>query len=84
MSHTGTPGHGVQDALDREVALVSSAVDLVASGGATATTVAGLRLTDLVIEIVKPRADRAGVVIEPLWGGDESTSDVRVRRLAAT
>ena len=56
-----------------------SAVNLVASGGAKSTTVVGLRLTDAVIEIVRPIATERGVVLEPLWGSDEGTIDVRVR-----
>ena len=56
-----------------------SAVDLVATGGAPSTMVAGLRLTDAVIEIVRPSPATAGVVVEPLWSADEDTADVRVR-----
>ena len=70
----------VQRAIDREVDLVMSAVNLVASGGSPSVMVAGLHLTDAVIEIVQPDATRAGVVLEPLWGSDETTRDVRVTR----
>jgi len=73
-------GREVQRAIDREVELVTSAIDLVASGGASSTMVVGLRLTDSVIEIVRPLAAHRGVVVEPLWGPDETTNDVRVRR----
>jgi hypothetical protein len=69
----------VQHALDREVELVMSAIDLVAGQGAPSATVGGLRMTDLVIEIVRPLAAQRGVVVEPLWGADETTTDVRVR-----
>jgi hypothetical protein len=80
------PGQGaqhVQDTIDREVDLVLSAINLVASGGAPSTTVAGLRLTDAVIEIVAPVANERGVVVERLWGPDETTNDVRVSRRVA-
>ncbi len=70
----------VRDAIDREVELVMSAIDLVASGGAPSTTVGGLRLTDVVVDLVGPIAAERGVVIERLWGPDETTNDVRVRR----
>jgi hypothetical protein len=79
MKESGGSRLDVQHALDREVELVTSAIDLVAGHGAPSATVAGLRLTDLVIEIVGPRAAERGVVVEPLWGADESTTDVRVR-----
>ena len=72
--------HDVQHAIDREVELVTSAINLVASGGAPSTMVIGLRLTDAVIEIVQPLAAQRGVVVDPLWGPDETTCDVRVHR----
>ena len=71
----------IHRSIDREVDLVMSAVDLVASGGAPSTMVVGLRLTDAVIEIVRPRAVERGVVVEPVWGPGEETADVRVRRM---
>lgn len=71
----------IRRSIDREVDLVMSAVDLVASGGATSTMVVGLRLTDAVIEIVRPGAAQRGVVLEPMWGPGEETMDVRVRRI---
>lgn len=73
----------VRRTIDREVDLLMSAVNLVASGAAPSTLVAGLRLTDSVIEIVRPLAAQRGVVVEPLWGPDETTNDVRVRRETA-
>lgn len=84
MNERGAPGREVQRAIDREVELVTSAIDLVASGGAPSTMVVGLRLTDSVIEIVRPLAAQRGVVVEPLWGPDETTNDVRVRRETAS
>ena len=70
----------VRRAIDREVELVLSAVNLVATGGAPSTMVVGLRLTDAVVEIVRPIATDRGVVVEPLWSADEDTADVRVFR----
>ena len=70
----------VRQAIDREVELVLSAVNLVASGGAPSTMVVGLRLTDAVVEIVRPIAGERGVIVEPLWTADEETADVRVFR----
>jgi hypothetical protein len=70
----------VERTLDREVELLMSAVLLVASGGAPSTTVAGLRLAEAVMAIVQPRAVERGLIMEGLWGPDEGTCDVRVRR----
>jgi hypothetical protein len=68
-------------AIDHEVDLVNSAVDLVASGGARSTIVAGLRLSEPVVAIVRPRAAERGIDIELLWGSGETTADVRIRRI---
>ncbi len=73
----------VRHAIDREVELVLSAVNLVASGGAPSAMVVGLRLTDAVVEIVRPIATDRGVVVQPLWSADEDTTDVRVYREVA-
>jgi hypothetical protein len=84
MKEPGAAALELQQSIDREVDLVSSAIDLVASGAARSSTVAGLRLTELVIQIVGPRALARGVVVEPLWGPDETSNDVRVRREATS
>jgi len=70
----------VERTLDREVELLMSAIYLVASGGAPAATVAGLRLAEAAMAIVRPRAVERGLMMEALWGPDERTCDVRVRR----
>ena len=80
MTDPEAAARDIQRAIDREVELVTSAINLVASGGAPSTMVVGLRLTDAVIEVVLPLAAKLGVDIEPLWSSDETTSDVRVRR----
>ena len=80
MNDLETESATVRRAIDREVELVLSAVNLVASGGAPSTMVVGLRLTDAVVDIVRPIAGDRGVVVEPLWSADEETADVRVYR----
>jgi len=80
MNDTTTDRTGVQSAIDREVDLVNSAIDLVAAGGAQSALVGGLRLADAVLEIVSPHARAAGISLEPLWGADEGVTDIRVRR----
>jgi hypothetical protein len=84
MNETPTDGPDLQSAIDREVEVVMSAINLVASGGAPAATVGNLRLLDAVLEIVGPRARAAAVTLEPLWGPDETVTDVRIRRAAGT
>jgi hypothetical protein len=70
----------VQRTIDREVDLLSSAIYLVASGVAPSATVAGLKLGEAVMTVVGSLAADRGLVLEPLWGGDEGGVDVRVRR----
>lgn len=72
----------VERTLDREVALVMSAVNLVATGGARSAIVAGLRLAEAAITVARPQAMERSLVLEALWGPDERTCDVRVRRPA--
>ena len=83
MNDRETESATVRRAIDREVELVLSAVNLVASGGAPSTMVVGLRLTDAVVDIVRPIAGDRGVVVEPLWSADEETAVVRVYREVA-
>jgi hypothetical protein len=71
---------GVKATIDRETELLESAVRLVASGGASRTTVGGLHLTEVVVAIVRPLAADLGVELEPLWRTDEEGMDVLVRR----
>jgi len=80
MNDTTADATGVQSAIDREVELVTSAIDLVASGGAPSAMVGGLRLATAVLEIVAPHARAKGVRLEPLWSADETLTDIRIRR----
>jgi uncharacterized Fe-S center protein len=83
MKEPGASALQLQHAIDHEVELVTSAINLVASGGAPSSMVVGLHLTDSVVEIVRPLAAQRGVIVEQLWGPDETTNDVRVRRDSA-
>lgn len=80
MNGVGPAQEAVQVAIDREVGLVDSAIDLVAGGGAVTATVAGLRLAEAVIEIVRPHAAERGVQVEILWTSVEASADIRVSR----
>ena len=76
--------HEVRRTIDRETALLQSAVELVASGGATSATVSGLRLAESVLAAVAPGAAARGIELHPLWTTDESGCDVRVVRAGAS
>jgi hypothetical protein len=72
----------VQQTIDREADLLTSAINLVASGGARSATVAGLQLAEAAMDVVRPLADDLGIILDPLWGADEGGCDVRVRHAA--
>ena len=76
-----TSDREVRRTIDRETALLESAIDLVASGGAPSATISGLRLAESVLAVIAPSAAARGVVLEPLWTADESGCDVRVSRV---
>jgi hypothetical protein len=84
MNGSETAAQEVQRAIDREVELVTSAINLVASGGAPTTVVAGMHMTEAVLVILWPLAVERGVVLETLWNADEISNDIRVRRGAAS
>jgi DNA-binding transcriptional LysR family regulator len=80
MRHIDGGANAIRLTLDREVELLTSAIQMVASGGAPSMTIAGLHLAEAALEIVRPLADERGVVIVPLWGPDEEATDIIVRR----
>ncbi len=69
-----------RDRLEFEVDDVASAIALVASGAATAVTVAGLRFGDQVVANLTPRAVALAVRLEPLYWPDDAGCDILVRR----
>jgi hypothetical protein len=80
---TATVTAEVQRTIDREAELLASAIYLVASGAARSTTVAGLKLGEAAMAVVLPLAADRGLILEPLWGGDDAGVDVRVTRADA-
>jgi hypothetical protein len=81
--NTAAVAEEVQRTIDREVDLLTGAIYLVASGAARSTTVAGLKLGEAAMAVVSPLAADRGLILEPLWGGDDGGFDVRVTRASA-
>lgn len=69
----------VQRTIDREVDLLTGAIYLVASGAARSTTIGGLKLGEAAMAVVTPLAADRGLILEPLWSGDDAGVDVRVK-----
>ena len=63
-----------------EVHDVEAAIELVRLGAATRITMSGLRFAEAVIERLRDEADRAGVVLDPLYWPEDAGCDVTVRR----
>jgi hypothetical protein len=68
--------------VEQELELVREAIVMVASGGSRRVVVAGLSLSDALIEPAQRMALEAGVRIVPLWSADESGADIAVERIA--
>jgi hypothetical protein len=69
--------------VDRELRLVTDAISMVAGGASPRVTVAGLSLSDQVLEPARRLARQAGVRIVPQWSADESGVDITVERVAS-
>jgi hypothetical protein len=74
------PSGGAERELDRELALVTEAVTLVASGAAPTVVLAGLHLTRVLLPAAERLAATEGVRVVPLWTVDEQQFDLRVER----
>lgn len=79
MDDTSRSDEPVERALDRDTALLDSAVRLVASGSARSVTVAGLSVALAAMAVVVPLAAALGIILEPLWTVDQTLTDIRVR-----
>jgi len=67
--------------LDRELAEVEAAIELVRSGLAPSVTIAGMQHGEAILEARRAAAERAGIAIEGVWGPADGDCDIVVRRL---
>jgi diphthamide synthase (EF-2-diphthine--ammonia ligase) len=72
--------HAVPATLDHELRLIKEAIALVASGVAPRTIVAGLLLSEALLEPATRLARDAGVALTPLWHSDDSGVDIAIER----
>jgi hypothetical protein len=72
----------VPAALEREMAMVSEAIALVANGGSPRVVLCGLHFGYQLLEPATWLAASAGVRVVPLWTTDETTTDLAVERPA--
>ena len=57
--------------LDLELDVVSTAISMVATGGASRVRLAGLRFGEQLLEEARLLARSAGVQVTPLWSADD-------------
>lgn len=67
--------------LERELANVRGAIELVAQGGVSRIVLGGLRFGEPVIEAALRMGREAGVRVVPLWTSDESGADLAIERI---
>jgi hypothetical protein len=67
--------------VDKELQLIREGIALVASGRAPRTIVAGLQLSEALLDPAGRMAREAGVTLTPLWHTDDSGLDFAIERI---
>jgi hypothetical protein len=67
-------------AIQRELEMVQSAIDMVAGRHASSVTVGGLAFGDQLLDAANRMASGRRVHVVPLWGADEHWTDIRIER----
>jgi hypothetical protein len=81
MKTSGADGEAdLRRRLDHELAIVHSAIALVASGGATRVTCGGLAFGSQLLAEAQATGDRFHVLVTPIWSADEDIVDLAVER----
>ena len=76
-------GAAVPATVDKELQLIREGIALVASGRAPRTIVAGLLLSEALLDPAGRMAEDAGVTLTPLWHTDDSGVDFAIERTGA-
>lgn len=80
---TSRSDDAVTRTLERETRLIREAIVLVASGRAPRTVVAGLLLSEALLDTAERMAREAGVLLTPLWHPDDLGVDFAIERIPA-
>jgi hypothetical protein len=80
MTRDSARDAAVEQRLEREIDLIEGAMRLVASGAATRTVIAGLRLADAALAIADRRAEGLGVEVSAIRAAGDVGRDVIVQR----
>ena len=68
-------------AMDREMATIRRAIDLVAGGSSPRAVVGGLRFAEALLGRARTFAAEAGVRVVPLWLADDAGADIAIERI---
>jgi hypothetical protein len=71
----------VPETLDRELAMIRGAIELVASGGAPRVVLAGLHFAEQLLISSRRLAEGTGVRVVALWTAAERPVDLAVERI---
>ncbi|HEY7702102.1 MAG TPA: hypothetical protein VIB02_07275 [Candidatus Limnocylindrales bacterium] len=75
-------GDRVPATVDNELQLIREGIALVASGRAPRTIVAGLLLSNAILDSAVQMAHEAGVRLTPLWHTDDSGLDFSIEPIS--
>ncbi len=70
-------------AIERELATIRGAIDLVAEGSSPRVVLGGLRFAEAILPQARAYAAEAGVRVVPLWLADDAGSDLAIERIDA-
>jgi hypothetical protein len=82
MKASGLAAASATVTLEFEQSIVHGAIELVASGVSNRVMCAGLHFAGQMLETARSEADRAGVVVTPMWSLDEEPTGLTVSRTA--
>jgi hypothetical protein len=70
-----------QQVIERELATIRGAIDLVAGGSSSRVVLGGLRFAEEILPQARAFAAEAGVRIVPLWMADDAGTDLAIERM---
>lgn len=70
-------------AIERELATIRGAIELVAEGSSSRVVLGGLRFAEAILPQAQAYAAEAGVRVVPLWMADDAGSDLAIERIDA-
>jgi hypothetical protein len=70
-----------QLAIERELATIRGAIEMVADGSSPRVVLGGLRFAEEILPLARAYAAGLGVRVVPLWTADDAGADLTVERI---